>query len=112
FGVMFIIFVAVTNAVRNIPPEVIEYPKTLGVSPLKLYTSVIFPAVLPEIRGPLMFGGLVAWTSALASELYGIQSGLGWMMGETLKFSLVAQMVVVAVIFSLLALITMRSLSW
>lgn len=112
FGVTFIIFVAVTNAVRNIPPEVIEYPRTLGVRGVKMYLMVIFPAVLPEVRGPLIFAGLVAWTSALASELYGIQSGLGWMLGETLKFSLVDQMVVIAVAFSALALATMRALGW
>ncbi len=112
FAVTFIIFVAVTNAVRNIPPEVIEYPRTLGVRGVRMYLMVIFPAVMPEVRGPLMFAGLVAWTSALASELYGIQSGLGWMLGETLKFSLVDQMVVIAVVFSALALATMRALSW
>ncbi|UOQ56439.1 ABC transporter permease subunit [Leucobacter allii] len=112
FGVMFIVFVAVTNAVRNIPPETIEYPRTLGVRGVRMYTRVIFPAVLPEVRGPLMFAGLVAWTSALASELYGIQSGLGWMLGETLKFSLVGQMVVIAIVYSALALGTMRAMSW
>lgn len=112
FGVAFIIFVAVTNAVRNIVPEVIEYARTLGISGVRMYLRVVFPAILPEIRGPLMFAGLVAWTTALASELYGIQSGLGWMMGETLKFSLVDQMLVVAVVFSALALATMRALSW
>lgn len=112
FAVTFIMFVAVTNAARNIPPEVIEYPRTLGVRGVKMYLMVVFPAILPEVRGPLIFAGLVAWTSALASELYGIQSGLGWMLGETLKFSLVDQMVVIAVTFSALALATMRALGW
>lgn len=112
FGVTFIMFVAVTNAVRNIPPTVIEYPRTLGVRGTTMSLKVVLPAILPEIRGPLTFAGLIAWTSSLASELYGIQSGLGWMLGETLRFSLVDQMVVIAVVFSALALATMRALSW
>lgn len=110
FAVTFVVLVGMTNAVRNVPPEVLEYPRTLGVGKVRLLVRVVLPAVLPEIRGPLMFAGLVAWTTSLASELYGIQSGLGWMLGQTLRFSLVDQMVVVAVIFSGLALVTMRLL--
>lgn len=110
FSVAFVVLVATVNAVANLPAHVTDYPRTLGVRGVRLWTRVVLPAVLPELRGSLVFGGLVAWTTVLASEMYGLQSGLGWMLNETLRFSLVERMVVVAVVFSGLALATMRLL--
>ncbi|MGW5383222.1 ABC transporter permease [Nocardia sp. NPDC003963] len=108
FAAAFIVLIAVVNAVANLAPELTEYPRTLGLSNRSLYTRVVLPAILPELRGPLMFAGLVAWTSVLASEMYGLQSGLGWMLSDTLRFSLIDRMFVVAVVFSALALATMK----
>ena len=110
FGVAFIVLVGTTNAVTNLAPHVLEYPRTLGVRGLNLWLRVVVPAILPELRGTLVFAGLVAWTSVLAGEMYGLPSGLGWMLNETLRFSLVDRMVVVAVVFSALALATMKLL--
>ncbi|SNT10579.1 ABC transporter permease [Rhodococcoides kyotonense] len=110
FGAAFIVLIAVVNAVANLAPHVTEYPRTLGVSTLRLYSRVVLPAILPELRGPLVFAGLVAWTSVLASEMYGLQSGLGWMLNDTLRFSQIDRMFVVAVAFSALALVTMKLL--
>lgn len=110
FGVSFILIVGTTNAVANLSPHVTEYPRTLGVRGLNLWLRVVLPAILPELRGTLVFGGLVAWTSVLAGEIYGLTSGLGWMLNETLRFSLVDRMVVVALMFSALAFATMRLL--
>lgn len=110
FGATFIVLIAVVNAVANLAPHVTEYPHTLGISTLSLYSRVVFPAILPELRGPLVFAGLVAWTSVLASEMYGLQSGLGWMLNDTLRFSQIDRMFVVAVVFSALALATMKLL--
>jgi ABC-type nitrate/sulfonate/bicarbonate transport system permease component len=110
FSGAFIVLIATVNAIANLPPHVTDYPRTLGVSGSRLYVRVVLPAILPELRGPLVFTGLVAWTTVLASEMYGLQSGLGWMLNDTLRFSIIERMVVVAVVFSGLALITMKLL--
>ncbi|TPW78273.1 ABC transporter permease [Schumannella sp. 10F1B-5-1] len=110
FSVAFIVLLATSNAVANLRPEVTEYPRTLGVRGVRLWTRVVLPAILPEIRGPLVFGGIVAWASVLASEMYGLQEGLGYMLNDTLRFSIIERMVVVAVVFSALALLTMKLL--
>lgn len=110
FSVSFIVLLATANAVANLPPQLIDYPRTLGLHGLGLWTRVVAPAILPELRGSLVFGGLVAWTTVLASEMYGLQSGLGWMLADTLRFSLVDRMVVVAIVFSGMALVTMKLL--
>ncbi|WP_312170374.1 ABC transporter permease subunit [Microbacterium sp.] len=110
FGVAFIVLVGTINAIGNLPPHVMEYARTMGLKGSPLWVRVVLPAILPEMRGSIVFGGLVAWTSVLAGEIYGLQSGLGWMLNETLRFSLVDRMVVVAAVFSLLALATMKLL--
>lgn len=110
FGVAFVLLVGTITAIGNLPPHVTEYARTMGLSGSPLWVRVVLPAILPEMRGTIVFGGLVAWTSVLAGEMYGLQSGLGWMLNETLRFSLVDRMVVVAAMFSLLALGTMKLL--
>lgn len=110
FSVAFVILVGTITAIGNLPPQVTEYARTMGVRGTQLWVRVVLPAILPELRGTIVFGGLVAWTSVLAGEMYGLLSGLGWMLNETLRFSLVDRMVVVAALFSLLALATMKLL--
>lgn len=110
FSVSFIVLLATANAVANLPSQLIDYPRTLGLKGWGLWTRVVTPAILPELRGSLVFGGLVAWTTVLASEMYGLGSGLGWMLSDTLRFSLVDRMVVVAIVFSAMALVTMKLL--
>ena len=110
FSVAFIVLLATANAVANLPAHLVDYPRTLGLSGWGLWTRVVTPAILPELRGSLVFGGLVAWTTVLASEMYGLGSGLGYMLSDTLRFSQVDRMVVVALIFSVLALATMKLL--
>lgn len=112
FGVTFIVFVATVNAVANLPAHVTDFPRTLGVHGGRLYSHVVLPAILPELRGSLVFGGLVAWTSVLASEINGLESGLGYMLGDALRFSRIDRMFVIAVVFSALALATMKLLGW
>lgn len=110
FSVAFIVFLATVSAVANLPPSLIDYPRTLGIKGPSLTLRVILPAILPELRGALVFAGLVSWTSVLAAEMYGLQSGLGFLLSDTLRFSIVERMVVVAVLFSGLALGTMKGL--
>lgn len=110
FSVTFLVLVGTITAIGNLPASTLEYPRTLGVRGPQLWVRVVLPAILPELRGTLVFGGLVSWTSVLAGEMYGLRTGLGWMLSETLRFSLVDRMVIVALVFSALALLTMKLL--
>jgi sulfonate transport system permease protein len=110
FAVTFIVLIATVNAVTNLPGYLIEYPRTLGVSGWRLHSRVMLPAILPEMRGALVFAGLVAWTSVLAAEMNGLQSGLGWMLNDALRFSRIDRMFVIAIVFSAMALATMKLL--
>ena len=108
FGAFWVVLLATANAVGNLKPEVTDYASTLGLGPLRSATQIVLPAILPELRGALMLAAGTAWACGLAAELYGIQSGLGWALGQTLAYSLVDQMLVVSGVFVLLALASLR----
>ncbi|MBT0769143.1 ABC transporter permease subunit [Kineosporia sp. J2-2] len=108
FGAFWVVLLSTANAVENLPRSLVDQPRTLGLGPVRLRLSVILPAIGPELRGPLMLAAGTAWACVLASELYGVQSGLGWALNQTLVYSLVPQMLVVAAVFTGLSLSTLR----
>ncbi|GAA3638988.1 hypothetical protein GCM10022223_67520 [Kineosporia mesophila] len=108
FGAFWVVLLATSNAVANLPAHVTDYPRTLGLGPVRLRTRVVLPAILPQLRGALMLAAGTAWACVLASELYGIQSGLGWALNQTLVYSLVDQMIVLALLFAGLSLASLR----
>lgn len=108
FAVGLVMLVGTINAIGNVPAPLLEYARTLGARRYQTYLRVVGPAIVPELRGPLVVSAALAWSISLASELFGIQSGLGWMMGQALRFSRVGQMVVIAMLFIVLAIVTIR----
>lgn len=109
FGSTWVVLLATVHAVAHLPPGTVDYPRTLGLGPVRLRTRVILPAVLPELRGPLVLAAGVAWAGDIASELHGIQSGLGWALNQTLQYSLVDQMLVLTLTCAALSLVTLKA---
>ena len=77
-GAFFPIFVQVAWALASCPPAYLELTESLGASaPLTLW-RVRVPAAAPRIAAGLRTGIGLAWTSVIAAELVGAQSGLGY----------------------------------
>lgn len=112
FAVGVILLVATINAIENVPSYFREYAATLGASQLQVYRTVVAPAILPELKGTLLVSAAFAWSISLASELLGIQSGLGWMMAQALRFNQTGRMVVIALAFVLLAIVSFKAVEW
>jgi sulfonate transport system permease protein len=108
FGAFWVVLLATANAVGNLPAEVTDYPRTLGVGPVRLALRVVLPAILPELRGAVMLAAGTAWACGLAAELYGVHPGLGWALSQTLAYSLVSQMLVLSGVFVALCLASLR----
>jgi len=108
FAVGVILLVATISAIENVPSYYGEYAATLGASRLQVYRTVIAPAILPELKSALLISAAFAWAISLASELLGIQSGLGWMMSQALRFNQTGRMVVIAIAFIVLAIISVK----
>jgi NitT/TauT family transport system permease protein len=85
---VFIVFMAVfgtltlsfVSAFENIAPEFIAIAHNLRTSRLRLWWFVRFPAILPGAVTALRMAFFGAWMAALAGEMAGINSGLGYMI--------------------------------
>lgn len=108
FATALTMLVATLTAVRNLDPDLLAYPRTLGLGNFTVYWRVALPAIVPELAASLTICGPLAWSVLLASELYGTQEGLGWMMGEALDFTLVDRITVIAATFIVLNFVTLK----
>ena len=79
-GAFFPIFVNAFNGIRSVHPSHVLAAKCLGADRKLLLTNVLLPAALPSIMTGLRVGLGIAWTSVIAAELVGAQSGLGYMI--------------------------------
>jgi len=79
-GAFFPIFLNTFEAVSNVRVAFIKTACCLGANQRLLLTDVLLPAALPEILVGLRIGLGIAWTTLIAAELIGAQSGLGYMI--------------------------------
>lgn len=79
-GAFFPILIQVSWALRSCPEGWLELSRSLGASPWLTLTRVRLPAALPRVATGLRTGLGLAWTSVVAAELVGAQSGLGYLI--------------------------------
>ncbi|MDG1481028.1 MAG: ABC transporter permease [Myxococcota bacterium] len=77
-GAFFPIYIQVALALARCPPEWLELAKSLQASSRLTLLRVRLPAAAPQIAAALRTGLGLAWTSVIAAELVGAQSGLGY----------------------------------
>ena len=72
------IFVQTCWALSRCPPGYLELARSVGAGPWLTFRRVRLPAAAPGIAAGLRTGLGLAWTSVIAAELVGAQSGLGY----------------------------------
>ncbi len=77
---LFPITIAAMAAVQNIPLVHLRAAQNFGVSGLKLFTKVVFPATLPQIVTGVRIALGVAWLVVVAAEMIAVNSGLGYLI--------------------------------
>lgn len=95
FGVSTMIVINTISAVRNVPRVQLEFARTLGAGRMRGVTTVIVPAILPELAAGLKVAIGLSWAMVLAAEYLGTQEGLGRMMLFYEYFQQTGRMVVV-----------------
>lgn len=103
YGVGIIFFVGTVNAVKNVSPIYIDYARVLGASKLRMYRTVVLPAIFPELRSSILLSLGIGWTAVLGAEYLGAQTGLGQIIVYSEQFAYVDRMFLVALIFVLYA---------
>lgn len=79
-GAFFPIFINTFKGIRSVHPSHILAARCLGADRRLLLTDILIPSALPYILTGLRIGIGIAWTSVIAAELVGAQSGLGYMI--------------------------------
>lgn len=72
------IFVQTCWSLQRCPPAYLELSRSVGASPWLTLRRVRLPAAAPGMVAGLRTGLGLAWTSVIAAELVGAQSGLGY----------------------------------
>lgn len=85
-GSVFSISLALESGIKEVPPIYIKAAKTMGVTPGKMYTKVIFPAALPSFVAGLKQAWSFAWRALMSGEVMSASVGLGYtlMIGRDL----------------------------
>ena len=120
YGVGVVYFATTINAVGNMPNRYVEYAQTLGASRLRIYVSVIFPAIVPELCASVMLTLGLAWSTVIGAEYIGLDSGMGRVIIFAQYFSNTGRMTLATLIiilyaglsFMLFRRISARILSW
>jgi sulfonate transport system permease protein len=80
YGVGVFYFVGTLNAVANLPVRYLEYARTLGASPWRVYASVVLPGIQPELFSSVFLTLGLAWSAVIGAEYIGVDSGIGRMI--------------------------------
>jgi len=81
-GVFAIIVVSTVEAVRNVPNIYMVAAQTLGATKFQRFRTIVIPAILPELVGPLRVASALSFTLVVAAEFMGAQSGIGYKILE------------------------------
>jgi ABC-type nitrate/sulfonate/bicarbonate transport system permease component len=81
-GVFAILVVSTVEAVRNVPSKYLLAAQTLGASKAQRFRTIIIPAIIPELIGPLRVATALSFTLVVAAEFMGAQAGIGYRILE------------------------------
>jgi NitT/TauT family transport system permease protein len=74
----FLIVLATTAAVANIPAVYFQVARDYGLKGTELLTRVTLPAIMPQVITALRVAAGVAWLVVVAAEMIGVKEGLGF----------------------------------
>lgn len=105
YGSFIVMVVTSYEAVRNVPPIYIHAAATLGATRLQTFRRVVIPAIIPDIFGGVRVASAASFGYAVAAELIGAQSGLGYRLILARRYLRTDNIVVILVVIAILALV-------
>jgi ABC-type nitrate/sulfonate/bicarbonate transport system permease component len=109
-GIALLLSLATIEAIRNVPEIYVKAALTLGAKPVRIYGSVVIPAIVPQMVGAVRYAVAVAWGLDVAAEFSGSQKGLGYIMIVREQYLDTAGIIAVVLIFCALAIVSDRLL--
>ena len=103
-GVLLILTIQTTEAVRNVPHIHVQAALTVGASRFHIYRTVVIPSIIPHILAGLRLAVMAAWGLDVAAEFMGSVPGLGYLMLAGLVNLDTARIMAMVIVFALLAI--------
>lgn len=75
-----ILVVTTVVAGRNVTPIYVRAAQALGAGPNRVFTTVILPAIVPQLVGAVRIAAALSWAVVVAAEYLGAQSGIGYLI--------------------------------
>ncbi len=79
-GCFMVMAVTTAQAARDFPPRFVQAAATLGAGKWSVYRTVIMPGIIPALVPALRVAAALAFGVAVAAELMGAQTGVGFLM--------------------------------
>ncbi|AXH95495.1 ABC transporter permease [Ornithinimicrobium avium] len=105
-GAFFPVYTMVAGALRHVDVHLIELGRAYGLRPLRLFTRIQLPAVLPTVVSALRLALAQAWLFLVAAELAGASMGLGFLLTDSQNNGRVDRLVLAIVLLALLGKLT------
>ncbi len=103
FGCFVILVVSTYEAVRNVPRLYLDAARTLGARPLRVYGTVVLPAVVPALVGTVRVAAAASFGLVVAAEFMGAQEGIGYYMILAQRFLRTDRLLVAIAIIGIVA---------
>ncbi|MGH3089219.1 MAG: ABC transporter permease [Rubrobacteraceae bacterium] len=84
FGVFPIMLFTMTGT-RNVSEVYLKVGRSLRISKLQLFRSIVFPAILPSMVAGLRLGFGVTFLGVILSQMFAARSGLGYVLVQSVS---------------------------
>lgn len=98
------------SGVKNVEPQLIKAARSMGVSNLSLFRTVIFPGALASIYTGVRLGATSSILVLIAAEMLGANEGLGYLLYLYQSNMKIPEMFSIIIILALLGLLVNYSL--
>ena len=106
FGVMHgLIPIAIftMNAIRQMKPVYLRTSKVLRLTPVQTATTIVLPAILPEVMSGTRLGFSLTLLGVLIGEMFASRRGLGFLITNAIGLGDIATIMAVAVLLAVFA---------
>ena len=108
-------FLNVSQGIDELDAEIMEMARSFSTSRRRVFWKIIIPSLLPYVIAALRMAYGMCWKIALISELFGAESGLGYVMLQAQVISdaatVIATCLVIVAMFVLGDFLVLRPLS-
>jgi len=114
FSVSMLVATGTYQAIDNVPSRYLLQARLMGASRLQRLTTVVFPAIVPEVAGTVRNVLGMSWALSLGAEYAGASDGLGRLVYLSYTYADMGKIAALAAVYAASGLVAffIWSLAW